>query len=221
MRNCIPKKPFFPNCSNPVLRNYEVISPVPECESPLNSLITQKIEVIVKRINNIQEFININSENIQINGNDGIVGPLNSARTMMLIVYFKDLCSDFLKPPPHKCNKVNCHFSHKPPDDRYLEKQLFKNSLTDGRNVYDFVQMFPFALRKQYFPAFAKVFAARNQIEMLKRLVQDYQKLFPFDEFNILIDKMTNNGWTKNNAINFMIENHANSPNEPNKHSLN
>ena len=122
------------------------------------------------------------------------------------------MCSAVLSPPTYKCILTDCRLLHELPDDHYLEQQLLKNPLALSKNIYKFVQEFPVALRKKYFPAFARVFAGRNQTEMLKLLIQDCQKHSPIDGFNLLVDNMTSNGWTNFEAIKFVIENHSDTP---------
>lgn len=199
MSSYIRNKPFFPNFIDPVRSDHSFDFSTP------------------KPLTQIDEISSSNKAiSPEYNGHepqpDGIVGELNDDQKLVLIVFFRDLCPALLSAPTQQCNKTNCQLIHEFPDGCHLEQQLLRNSLRDAEQVYEFILMFPSALRRRYFPALARVFVKRNQIEMLKKLVRDGQKIIPFLGFGYFVDEAISSGWTKFAAVKFVIANYADTP---------
>lgn len=129
----------------------------------------------------------------------------------LLLIFFQKVCPAALM-QAEGCVEQACENHHTLPDHNHLERQLFKNSRKDSVEVYEFVMQLPLQQRIRFLPAFANVFTKFNQTEMLKRLIRDHQKSDPAVDFAKVIDAMVRNGSSNYDAINFVIENHIETP---------
>lgn len=119
-------------------------------------------------------------------------------------LYFKSTCPDHLT-KVKECSVDGCF--HELPESSYLEDILQGNTI-DIESTYKLVKKFKPELRKGYFPMLARLFAKKGMSQQLKTMLADISKMNPFIGFHMINDALLLNGWTPQDSVQFIIDNH-------------
>lgn len=196
------EKPFFPNFVDPVPFDHKFNIPKAK---PTTFVLPQPTQSIECNSIPVTPLRNTDGENV-----DQVV--LNEGHGILLMAFFDDICpvSIFCKYP---CLDAECSAkTHQLPTADFLEGQLAINPSSDVQKVYEFVQLFPTEKRCRYFPAFAKIYARKNQHQLLIDLIKNCQKSKKtLNCFENIVDALLLSGWSKYEAIKFLVDNHEDS----------
>lgn len=100
---------------------------------------------------------------------------------------------------------TTCTRSHDLPESLEIQK-IVATRLEGAVNILKLLLEYPSEICTKYFPAVANVFAHHQAEKPLKDIIKATKKLVPFPGYDFIFNALTNNGWTRADAINLVFE---------------